>query len=223
MRIKSAVGKIAYFIFPSLRYRKYKKQHCMIADHVTISSSRLGEYSSYAHHASVTLSSVGKRTSVGRYSIISDSEIGSYCSISWFVTIGARSHPMERATSHAFTYRKQFDLVDSDFELEHPKTIIGNDVWIGANAVIKGGVTIGDGAVIGAGAVVTHDVEPYAIVAGVPAKMIGYRFDDHTVQRLEAIRWWDFDDRVLREKTGLFNKPLDENILSELEKIRQSL
>lgn len=221
--LKQFAGKIINSLFPSRKYRKYKSAHCTIGKDVSISESTLGEYSAFAHHASVTLSRIGKRTSVGRYSIITDSQIGTYCSISWFVTIGARSHPLERATSHAFTYRKQFALVDKDAELNHPKTVIGNDVWIGANAVIRGGVNVGDGAVIGAGAVVTHDVEPYAIVGGVPAKVIGYRFDEKTRERLLQIKWWDFPDDILRKNTGLFSKPLDDDVLQKLETLRKSL
>ena len=77
--------------------------------------------------------------------------------------------------------------------------VIGSDVWIGYEAVILSGVTIGDGAIIGARAVVTHDVEPYTIVGGVPARPIRRRFDDSTVERLLRLRWWDWDsDRIAR-------------------------
>ena len=77
-------------------------------------------------------------------------------------------------------------------------TVIGNDVWIGYEAVILSGVTIGDGAVIGARAVVTRDVPPYTIVGGVPAKPIRRRFDDETAARLRALRWWDWDEERIR-------------------------
>ena len=77
-------------------------------------------------------------------------------------------------------------------------TVIGNDVWIGYEAVILSGVTIGDGAVIGARAVVTRDVPPYTIVGGVQAKPIRRRFDDETATRLRALRWWDWDEERIR-------------------------
>lgn len=77
-------------------------------------------------------------------------------------------------------------------------TVIGNDVWIGYEAVIMPGVKIGDGAVIGTRAVVTKDVPPYTIVVGVPAKPIRRRFDDATVEKLEALRWWDWDEDRLK-------------------------
>lgn len=72
--------------------------------------------------------------------------------------------------------------------------IIGNDVWIGAEAMILSGVTIGDGAVIGARAVVTKDVPPYAIVGGNPARVIRMRFDEATIARLQSLKWWTWDD-----------------------------
>ena len=77
-------------------------------------------------------------------------------------------------------------------------TIIGNDVWIGYEAVILSGARIGDGAIIGARAVVTKDVPPYTIVGGVPARLIRRRFDDAVIKKLEALRWWDWDFEKIR-------------------------
>ena len=76
--------------------------------------------------------------------------------------------------------------------------VVGNDVWIGYEAVILSGVTIGDGAIIGARAVVTKDVLPYTIVAGVPARPIRKRFDEETIARLEQLRWWDWPEDEIR-------------------------
>ena len=80
----------------------------------------------------------------------------------------------------------------------HGDIVVGNDVWIGYEAVILSGVTIGDGAVIGTRAVVTKDVPPYTIVGGVPAKPIRKRFDDAVIERLEALRWWDWEEEKIR-------------------------
>ena len=80
--------------------------------------------------------------------------------------------------------------------------VIGNDVWIGFEAVILSGVTIGDGAVIGSRAVVTKDVEPYTIVGGVPAKPIRKRFDEQTIEKLEKIGWWDWSEEQIRQNIG---------------------
>ena len=75
---------------------------------------------------------------------------------------------------------------------------IGNDVWIGDNVFIKSGVKIGDGAVVGAGAVVTKDVPPYAVVVGVPARVIKYRFDEKTIAELLELKWWDLDAQIVK-------------------------
>ena len=77
--------------------------------------------------------------------------------------------------------------------------VIGNDVWIGYEALILAGVTVGDGAIIAGRAVVTKDVPPYTIVGGVPAKPIRKRFDDDTIAALEKLRWWDWDEERIRE------------------------
>ena len=83
-------------------------------------------------------------------------------------------------------------------EMGGKKTTIGNDVWIGANAVVRKGVRVGDGAVIGAGAIVLKDVPAFSVVAGVPAKVIRYRFDENTIYRLLKLKWWEMDEDVLK-------------------------
>jgi len=80
---------------------------------------------------------------------------------------------------------------------------IGNDVYIGYHVIILSGVTIGDGAVIGAGSVVAGDVPPYAIVAGNPAHIVRYRFDEETITKLLEIRWWDWPDEKVKENVHL--------------------
>ena len=86
-------------------------------------------------------------------------------------------------------------------------TVIEHDVWIGVNAVILAGVKIGTGAVIGSGAVVTRDVEPYAIVGGVPAKLIKFRFDADTIKKLMDSKWWEKNIDDLINHTDLLDKP----------------
>lgn len=81
--------------------------------------------------------------------------------------------------------------------------IIGNDVWIGYDAIIRAGVTIGDGAIIGTRALVTKDVEPYTIVGGIPAKPIRKRFSDETIAELERIRWWDWNEEKIRQNISV--------------------
>ena len=117
--------------------------------------------------------------------------IGSYCSIAPGVQRLVGNHPYSNASTHPLFYHKDFGCLEEMHYDEH-KLLIGNDVWIGVNAIITGNVEeIGDGAIIGAGAVVTHNVRPYEIVAGVPAKVIGQRFDDAVKERLIKSAWWE--------------------------------
>ena len=87
------------------------------------------------------------------------------------------------------------------------RTIIGNDVWIGERAIIKEGITIGTGAVIGMGSIVTKDVEPYAIVAGCPAKVLRKRFNDDVIDNLLSSEWWNFNENKLKEYAKYFTDP----------------
>ncbi|MFC0244417.1 DapH/DapD/GlmU-related protein [Falsochrobactrum ovis] len=125
-------------------------------------------------------------------------EIGKFCSIAANVRINALEHPVERLTTHKVSYRPNEYFrhigLDGDFRKRRQakRVVIGNDVWLGHGAVILPGVTIGHGAVVGAGAVVSKDVPPYHIVAGVPAKVLRKRFDDQIIERLLALNWWDW-------------------------------
>lgn len=141
---------------------------------------------------------------------INHSDIGSFCSIANNVIIGGGMHPMDWVSMSPVFYEGR-DSVRAKFS-EHKRplplrTIIGNDVWIGQYVLVKQGVNIGHGAVIGMGSVVTKDVEPYTVVAGVPAKFIKKRFDDNVIQALLDIKWWDFDDEKLKEYAKYFTNP----------------
>jgi carbonic anhydrase/acetyltransferase-like protein (isoleucine patch superfamily) len=115
-------------------------------------------------------------------------EVGRYCSIGRRCSIGAARHPTNLVSTHPSTH---------DDRSMKETTRIGNDVWIGDNVVIMAGLSVGNGAVIGAGAVVTHDVAPYSIIGGVPAREIRKRFSPETIDRLEALRWWDYGDALV--------------------------
>jgi acetyltransferase-like isoleucine patch superfamily enzyme len=166
---------------------------------------------------------------MNRDSFIAKAEIGNFCTIGARTAINPYNHPYQWLSSHEFQYHQNaFGFVEEYAALvrrpyeDAPGNMvtakIGNDVWTGHNANILGGVTVGDGAVIAAGAVVTHDVPPYAIVAGVPAKIIRYRFAKDIIARLLAVKWWDLPLKLL---SGM---PFDnvEACLNQFEKIRDT-
>ncbi len=139
---------------------------------------------------------VGKYTTFGFNSRYSNCQIGSFCSLGPQVLAGLGRHPTDYiSTSPAFysPHHSACRIAFADEQLfeEYLPIVIGNDVWIGARVVVLDGVTIGDGVVVAAGAVVANDVEPYAIVGGVPAKLIKKRFSDEVITRLLEIRWWE--------------------------------
>lgn len=139
---------------------------------------------------------IGSYTYFAGDSVISNVKIGRFCSFAPGVRAGMGLHPSKYFVStHPafFSMRRQAQVTFSDKSyFDELRTIfIGNDVWIGANAVILDGVKIGDGAIIAAGAVVTRDVPPYAVFGGVPAKMIRYRFTQEQIDFLLRDQWWN--------------------------------
>lgn len=153
-------------------------------------------------------SKLGKYSYIGRNTQLINAEVGSFCSISGNVLVGMGTHTLNNlSTSPIFTEKHNgtgFSWVDSTPSNLFPKVVVGNDVWIGTRSMIMGGVTVGDGAVIGAGAVVTKDVPPYAVVGGVPARIIRYRFSEDVIKRLLELKWWEQPDEVLKENIALF-------------------
>lgn len=138
-------------------------------------------------------------------------KIGKYCSIGSRVTTARGGHPTsDWVSTHPafFSPNKQCGMTYSDDEkyTEYKRQIeIGNDVWIGDSVLILDGVKIGDGAVLAAGAVVTADVPPYAIVGGVPAKVIRYRFNEDEIEHLIKLKWWDKSEQWIKENAHLFS------------------
>lgn len=158
----------------------------------------------------VAFSSFGDYSYCDRYADIANTTIGKFANIASFTRIGPTDHPMDQPSLHHFLYRSAdyWDdaAVDADF-FAHRKSrraYIGHDTWIGHGAVIRPEVTIGDGAVVAAGAVVTKDVAPYTIVAGVPAKPLRTRFAPDIAERLIALAWWDWDHATLRDRLDDF-------------------
>lgn len=164
---------------------------------------------------------MGKGSYIGPYSSLS-AEIGRFSSIGPYVRSNSGTHPYKEpfvttspcffSTDHykfqcGFTLAQR-QLIQEMRYYDEEKQIsvkIGSDCWIGEGAFLVGGIEIADGAVILAHAVVTHNVPPYAIVGGVPAKVIGYRYDDETIQFLLKVKWWNRPIQWLKENWELFS------------------
>lgn len=170
---------------------------------------------SHVHRTSVVrsgcrlyYSEVGKYTYIADNCTITHTKIGAFCSIADFVMINPGNHPIQNVSTSPLFYSENNPLKKcfnrSDYKEYDDSTIIGNDVWIGTHAFVKGGLTIGDGAVIGAYAVVTKNIEPYSVVAGNPARVIKKRFDDNTIKKLLESGWWEFDDDKLHREASSF-------------------
>ncbi|SHJ61279.1 CatB-related O-acetyltransferase [Pseudozobellia thermophila] len=156
----------------------------------------IGEGSHVLSGCTVNHSCIGFYTYIGRNSLLQNVTVGNYCSIAHEVNMGLGRHPIDLMTTSPLFYRKQNTfrrtLVDKDLDFEEYAPInLGHDVWVGARALIMDGVTVGTGAIVAAGAVVTKDVPPYAIVGGVPAKIIKYRFPEVERERLLKSEWWN--------------------------------
>ncbi|ADC86478.1 MULTISPECIES: CatB-related O-acetyltransferase [Staphylococcus] len=149
-------------------------------------------------------STIGKYSYIGFGSDFNHVEIGNYCSISSDVKMGLGKHPLEFFSSSPIFYSNNnpFGIKEAYFKFDDSpnKTIVGHDVWIGANVIVLDGIQIGNGAVIAAGAIVTRNVEPYEIVGGVPAKTIKKRFDDETINKLLESKWWLMSPNELKSK-----------------------
>jgi acetyltransferase-like isoleucine patch superfamily enzyme len=193
--------------------------HAHVARSAELAGTTLGEHARIAGGASVRHSTLGDCSAIGRDCKVTHADIGRYCAIAWDTTVNATAHPASSLTVSAFPYVPEMGAFVVARDQTWARTVLGNDVWIGANAVVMPGVRIGDGAIVGAGAVVTKDVPPYAVVAGVPARHVRWRFDEATVARLLALQWWRLDRVVIQANLDLFRGPLEADKLARLESL----
>ena len=166
----------------------------------------LGQFTDVAERCSLAETSVGDYTYIERHVEAIYTDIGKFCAIAADVRINALSHPIDRISQHKITYRPNeyflFAKVDKGFReaRKQARVTVGHDVWIGHGAIIMPGISIGHGAVVAAGAVVTKDVEPFAIVAGVPARRIKWRFKKSIRTRIIDLAWWDWPHDLLAKE-----------------------
>jgi len=153
---------------------------------------------------------IGDRSYINSGTIIASGRVGRYCSIGSNCQIGMADHPLEFLSTSPLLYGPRNIFEDgSHWEHYGEAPEVGSDVWIGAQVFVRQGVTVGHGAVLGAGAVVVKDIPPYAIAAGVPARVLRYRFSPATVERLLDSRWWEMPVSALQALRADFLRPVE--------------
>lgn len=184
--------------------RPFDNQTVYLKDVVSGTNIQVGDYTMYNDFVNDPRD-FEKNNVLYHYPVNGDRlEIGKFCSIACgakFLFTSA-NHALRSLSTYPFPiFFDEWELDAKDIRSAWDNKgdiILGNDVWVGYEAVILSGVTIGDGAIIGTRAVVTKDVPPYTIVGGVPAKPLRRRFDDKTVERLLALRWWDWEEEKIK-------------------------
>ena len=186
-----------------------------------VKNSTIHKSSKIEAGSQVLNSSFDKHSFCGYDCQINNSDIGSFCSIADNVIIGPSSHPYNWVGGSPVFYsgRDSIKAKFSEFDREKPlRTVIGSDVWIGINSIIKSGVKIGHGSIIGMGSVVTKDVDPYTIVGGCPAKVIKKRFNDNIINNLLDLCWWELDENELKKISVNIKNPI--KFIESLKKIK---
>ncbi|MBQ8219779.1 MAG: CatB-related O-acetyltransferase [Bacteroidaceae bacterium] len=152
---------------------------------------------------------LGNYTRLRHFCTVAHAEIGNFCSIATGTKIGVAGHPTNLLSTNSIFYLDHSLNPRFKNQIEYTPYSpikIGNDVWIGEKCLIMPGITIGDGAIIAAHAVVTKDVPPYAVVGGIPAKVIKFRFSEEIIEKLLSIKWWNMADDQIAMHKGIFAK-----------------
>lgn len=182
----------------------YRRNHMYIGSYDVEMGAEFGQHVRILHDVQIRKNvRIEDYSYIEPYTTIVSANIGKFCSVGKCCQIGPWKHPINYITTSPEILRKILHRSDLYSDLPE-RAEIGNDVWIGSNSIIMGGVKIGNGAIIGSGAVVTKDVPDYAIVAGVPAKIIRYRFDEDTIQKLNDMCWWDWTAEEIKRNKELF-------------------
>lgn len=190
--------------------------NCRVEKNCMVRNVEMEEFCHIGENSRVFATKIGFGSGISRDSIMDSVLMGRYTTLGPDVKVVTGQHPTSKiASTHpafyssrgqmGFTYVDNTIFNETRFAKDQYKVVIGNDVWIGSYVRIMEGSTIGDGAVIAAGAVVTKDVPPYAIVGGVPAKIIKYRFDEETIQKLLELKWWEKDQAWIKSHADDFD------------------
>lgn len=195
--------------------RKLSEQtHSKLFNCIVDDSTYLCGFATIYQRSDIKSSSIGIGTMIGPDCNFRNCVIGAYCSIGYSSQVISAMHPIDGFVSTCATFYDSETILATGKGTAHfdehllidgkHSVLIGNDVWIGTHCLIKGDIKIGDGAVIAMGAVVTKDVPPYAVVGGVPAKIIKYRFSEEIIKKLLDIKWWDWPLEVVKERRDDF-------------------
>ncbi|QRG08244.1 chloramphenicol acetyltransferase [Xanthobacter dioxanivorans] len=169
-----------------------------------VKASTLGRYTEVGARTKLLEVEMGDYSYVVNDADIAYAGIGKFCSIAAMTRLNPGNHPTWRASQAHFTYRASAYFPGEEDEADFfqwrrdQRLTLGHDVWIGHGAVVLAGRSVGTGAVVAAGAVVSKDVPPYAIVAGVPARLVKWRFPEAVALRLQRLAWWDWSHAALR-------------------------
>ena len=197
-----------YFCGSFSLFNKYNNPRMSFFSFVD-NKTEIGNYSKIYRFCKIRNTKIGSYTYVSPNCSMNNTFIGSFCSIATGVKSGYGKHPINFVSTSPLFYSLKNALgtsfsSDNHFE-EYEPVKIGNDVWIGADAMILDGVTIGDGAIVAAKSLVNKDVEPYAIVGGIPAKLIKKRFSDDQIKSLRKIKWWEWPTDKLMNNARYFD------------------
>ena len=204
-------------IYPNAKFKSF----CYINSVVTNPNIIVGDYSYYDDSEDGPESF--EKHVTHHYDFIGDKLIiGKFCSIAKgveFVMNGA-NHMLDSLTAYPFEIIDEFQGLSRPFSKRGNRgdTVVGNDVWIGQNATILPGVTIGDGAIVGANAVVAKDVPPYSVVAGNPAEVKKYRFDEETIDLLLQLKWWDRPIEEIKKMIPILSSGEVKDVKAEVRK-----
>jgi len=186
-------------------------RHCVVEQDAEVYQCTLADWVSVQSKCALNEVRIGRYSYVAREACLDEVSIGSFASIGPRTLLGCGDHPVDLASTAPVFYstRRQCgaSFAPADHAAERRAITIGHDVWLGAHAFVRDGLTIGDGAIVAAGAVVAADVPPYAIVGGVPAKLIRFRFPAGAIQRLLVLQWWNWEETRLRAAQPWFVQP----------------
>lgn len=182
----------------------------IVHEGATVIDSVRGRYTEVGAGTRLDAVELGDYSYCDRLCDLANTTVGRFANIASFVRVGATDHPLDRASLHHFLYRSDrywADAADDEAwfaRRRSRRTLLGHDTWIGHGAQIKPEVVVGDGAVVASGAIVTKDVPAYAIVAGVPARVVRMRQPPEIAERLVRLAWWEWDHATLRARLDDF-------------------